>query len=93
MWFKSKACACANDDDPWSIHWARFPGTATACHAGRFPSHEDVMKRLQAMSKKHREHVTQILQVCVFGICGALPYFFSPPSCAAQIGITANSTF
>ncbi|MCX6972550.1 MAG: helix-turn-helix domain-containing protein [Verrucomicrobia bacterium] len=33
----------ADDEDPWSIHWAHFSGTAAASYASLLPPHEHVM--------------------------------------------------
>jgi AraC-like DNA-binding protein len=33
----------ADDEDPWSIHWAHFSGTAAASYAILLPAHEYVM--------------------------------------------------
>jgi AraC-like DNA-binding protein len=33
----------ADDDDPWSIHWAHFAGTAAASYASLLPAHEFVL--------------------------------------------------
>ena len=33
----------ADDDDPWSIHWAHFAGTAAASYASLLPIHEYVL--------------------------------------------------
>jgi AraC-like DNA-binding protein len=33
----------AYDDDPWSIHWAHFAGTAAASYASLLPAHEYVL--------------------------------------------------
>ena len=33
----------ADDEDPWSIHWAHFSGTAAASYASLLPPHDHVM--------------------------------------------------
>ncbi|MEI6537128.1 MAG: helix-turn-helix domain-containing protein [Verrucomicrobiaceae bacterium] len=33
----------ADEEDPWSIHWAHFSGTAAASYASLLPPHEHVM--------------------------------------------------
>jgi AraC-like DNA-binding protein len=33
----------ADDEDPWSIHWAHFSGTAAASYASLLPAHEHVI--------------------------------------------------
>ena len=42
----------ADDDDPWSIHWAHFAGTAAASYASLLPAHEYVLSIPSADAKE-----------------------------------------
>ena len=42
----------ADDDDPWSIHWAHFAGTAAASYASLLPAHEFVLSIPSADAKE-----------------------------------------
>jgi AraC-like DNA-binding protein len=42
----------AYDDDPWSIHWAHFAGTAAASYASLLPAHEYVLSIPSADAKE-----------------------------------------
>jgi AraC-like DNA-binding protein len=42
----------ADDDDPWSIHWAHFAGTAAASYSSLLPSHEYVLSIPSADAKE-----------------------------------------
>jgi AraC-like DNA-binding protein len=42
----------AGDDDPWSIHWAHFAGTAAASYATLLPAHEYVLSIPPSDSKE-----------------------------------------
>ena len=42
----------ADDDDPWSIHWAHFAGTAVASYASLLPAHEYVLAIPSADAKE-----------------------------------------
>ena len=42
----------ADDDDPWSIHWAHFAGTAAASYSSLLPSHEYVLSIPYADAKE-----------------------------------------
>ena len=42
----------ADDDDPWSIHWAHCEGTATASYASLLPAHEYVLSIPSADAKE-----------------------------------------
>ena len=42
----------ADEQDPWSIHWAHFSGTSAASYASMLPAHEHVMAVTDADSKK-----------------------------------------
>jgi hypothetical protein len=42
----------ADDDDPWSIHWAHFAGTAAASYASLLPIHEYVLSIPSADAKE-----------------------------------------
>ena len=42
----------ADDDDPWSIHWAHFAGTAAASYASLPPVHEYVLSIPSADAKE-----------------------------------------
>ena len=42
----------ADDDDPWSIHWAHFAGTALASYASLLPAHEYVLAIPSAEAKE-----------------------------------------
>lgn len=42
----------ANDDDPWSIHWAHFAGTAVASYASLLPVHDYVLSIPSADAKE-----------------------------------------
>ena len=42
----------ADDDDPWSIHWAHFAGTAAASYASLLPTHEYVLSIPSADAKE-----------------------------------------
>ncbi len=42
----------AGDDDPWSIHWAHFAGTAAASYATLLPAHEYMLSILPSDTKE-----------------------------------------
>ena len=42
----------ADNDDPWSIHWAHFAGTAAASYASLLPAHEYVLSIPSADAKE-----------------------------------------
>ena len=58
----------ADDDDPWSIHWAHFAGTAAASYASLLPAHEYVLSIPSADAKEIARMFRELYRLASSGL-------------------------
>jgi len=58
----------ADNDDPWSIHWAHFAGTASASYASLLPAHEYVLAIPSADAKEIRRMFRESYRLASTGL-------------------------
>ena len=58
----------ADDDDPWSIHWAHFAGTAAASYASLLPAHEFVLSIPSADAKEIARMFRELYRLASSGL-------------------------